>query len=132
MSAAELLQPAHAYLSAPRCAVLSTLAADGSPRQAVVHYALLDDHLLVNGRTDRAWCSNPARDGRVSMVVHDADQSLHWLGLRGHAEVAAVDDEAVEHAMELARRYSEDPEQYRAQERISFRIVPEHLSERLP
>src|SRR5262249_49781164 len=132
MSASELLERARDYLSEPRCAILATLAVDGSPRQAVVHYSLAADHLLVNGRTDRLWCRNLRRDPRVSLVVHDADEPLHWLGLSGGAQVAAVGAEAVAHAMQLARRYSEDPESYRTQERISFRIVPERVFERLP
>jgi PPOX class probable F420-dependent enzyme len=132
MSASELLDRARDYLSEPRCAIVATLAGDGSPRQAVVHYALAEDHLLVNGRTDRLWCLNLQRDPRVSLVVHDVDEPLHWFGLSGTAEVAAVDQEAVEHAVRLALRYSEDPEGYRTQERISFRIVPERVFERLP
>lgn len=34
----QLLAPVRECLSAPRCAVLSSVAADGAPHQALVHY----------------------------------------------------------------------------------------------
>jgi hypothetical protein len=40
MSARDLIEPVRAFVSAPRCAVLSTVGADGAPRQIVIHYLL--------------------------------------------------------------------------------------------
>ena len=40
----DLLEPVRAFLSAPRCAVLSTIGPDGAPRQIVIHYLLGEDH----------------------------------------------------------------------------------------
>ncbi len=126
---AELLEKARGYLSSPRCAVLSSVDPDGAPHQAVVHYLLARDHLLVNGRSDRAWSSNLRRDPRVSLVVHDVDQPLHWVGLKGIAELSAEGQAAADDAVAMARRYGEDPAGYRAQERVSFRIVPGRVFE---
>lgn len=109
--------------------MLATLRRDGAPHQVVVHYLLAGDHLLVNARTDRIWASNLRRDPRVSVVVHDADDPLHWVGLRGSAEVAATGQPGVQDAVTLALRYGEDPAGFRTQERISFRIVPSRVSE---
>jgi PPOX class probable F420-dependent enzyme len=117
------------YLSDPRCAVLSTVGPDGAPHQAVLHYLLEADALVLNGRTDRRWARNLRDGGRVSIVVHDADDYLHWVGIKGRAERLREGDAAVEDAMTLARRYGEDPDDFRGQERVSFRVVPERVFE---
>jgi PPOX class probable F420-dependent enzyme len=124
-----LLDEARGYLDEPRCAVLSTLGSDGAPHQSVVHYRIESDHLMVNARTDRIWARNLQRDPRVALVVHDAGDSQHWVGLKGVAEVSAVGEEAVADAVALAQRYGEDPASFRVQERISFRIVPSRVYE---
>jgi PPOX class probable F420-dependent enzyme len=124
-----LLDPVRPYLAEPRCAVLSTIEPDGAPHQAVVHYLPEGDALIVNGRADRRWLSNLRRDPRVSVVVHDADQPLHWVGIKGNAELLHTGQMAVEHAMVMARRYCEDPAAYQDQQRVSFRIVPRRVYE---
>src|ERR1700722_17508835 len=53
-----LIEPVRAFLSAPRCAVLSTIGTDGAPRQIVIHYLLGEDHLRLNGHRDRRWVAN--------------------------------------------------------------------------
>jgi PPOX class probable F420-dependent enzyme len=125
----ELLDPVRQYLAAPRCAVLSTIEPDGAPHPAVVHYLLEPDALIVNGRADRHWLSNLRRDPRVSVVVHDADQPLHWVGIKGSAALLRTGRAAVDDAMAMARRYGEDPAAFEDQQRVSFRIVPRRVSE---
>ena len=124
-----LLEPVREYLSAPRYAVLSTLGADGAPRQVVVHYWLERGAVMLNGRSDRRWAQNLRRDPRASIVVHDGDDALHWVGLRGTAEVTADGRAAVDDAVALARRYGEDPAPYRSQTRVSFRLAPQRVFE---
>lgn len=117
------------YLDEPRCAVLSTIGSDGAPHQAVVHYLVDDDGLLVNGRPDRRWAQNLRVDPRASLVVHDSAQPLHWVGVKGRAEPAGEGQAAVEDAMTMASRYGEDPADYRQQQRVSFRISPQRVFE---
>jgi PPOX class probable F420-dependent enzyme len=117
------------YLADPRHAVLATVADDGSPHQAVVHYLLTTDGLVVNGRPGRRWATNLRRDPRVSVVVHDHDRPLHWVGIKGTAAVSAEGAEAVSDAMRIAARYGEDPEEYRNLERVSFAIAPRRVYE---
>ena len=124
-----VLAPLREYLAAPRCGVLSTLGADGAPRQVVVHYLLEPDGLLVNAGSDRRWAANLRRDPRASLVVHDAERPLHWAGIRGAAERVRKGREATEDAMTMARRYGEDPSDYEHLERVSFRIVPSRVFE---
>jgi PPOX class probable F420-dependent enzyme len=124
-----VLDAVRVYLSEPRCAVLSTVGAGGAPHQAVLHYLLEPEGLVLNGRVDRRWARHLRDGGRVSIVVHDADDYLHWVGIKGRAEPLRDGDAAVEDAMTLARRYGEDPEAFRGQERVSFRVVPERVFE---
>jgi PPOX class probable F420-dependent enzyme len=126
-----LLTEVSDYLAAPRCAVLSTLDGRGAPHQTVVHYFLEEEVLVVNGRPDRRWVINLRRDPRVSVVVHDSDDSLHWVGIKGVARVRHEGQAAVEDAMALARRYGEDPAGYAHLERVSLEIVPDRVFESL-
>jgi PPOX class probable F420-dependent enzyme len=127
--AESLLDGVRAYLAAPRCAVLTTIGADGGPHPAVVHYLLDEDTLMVNGRADRRWVTNARRNPSVSLVVHDADDPQHWVGLKGDATVIRDGAAAVEDAMTLARRYGEDASVYGRQQRVSFEIVPRNVFE---
>lgn len=63
------------------------------------------------------------------MLIHDAEQPLHWVGIKGVAEVVREGPAAVEDAMTMARRYGEDPDEYADQERVTFRIVPRRVYE---
>ena len=124
-----LLASVREYLTEARCAVLSTIGADGAPHQAVVHYLLEADGLLVNGRPDRRWAANLRRNPRVSVVVHDADRPLHWVGIKGSVHQVVEGQVAVDDAMAMASRYGEDPADYRELERVSFRILPHRVFE---
>jgi PPOX class probable F420-dependent enzyme len=117
------------YLAAPRCAVLSTLDAQGAPHQTVVHYFLEAAALVVNGRPDRLWVRHLRRDPRVSLVVHDDADYLHWVGIKGTARVRHEGQAAVDDAMNLARRYSEDPEDFRHLQRVTLEVVPQRVFE---
>jgi PPOX class probable F420-dependent enzyme len=125
----EITDAIRTYLERPRCAVLSTLAADGSPRQVVLHYWLDGDAVMLNGRADRRWIANLRRDGRAALTVPDADDALHWVGLHGPAAVTAEGPEAVADAQRLAERYGEDPADYAEQERATVRLRPRRLYE---
>jgi PPOX class probable F420-dependent enzyme len=124
-----LLDPVRAFLAEPRCAVLSTVSAAGEPHQAVLHYMLEDDGLLLNGCADRLWVRHLLARPAASLVVHDAADSQHWVGLKGEARLLREGPDALQDAMAQARRYAEDPEGFRGQRRISFRLVPRRVYE---
>lgn len=124
-----LIEPVREFLSAPHCAVLATLGADGAPRQVVIHYTLAEDHLRLNGRSDRGWVINVRRDPRATLVVHDPDDYLHYVAVRGIARPLADGDVALEQAMVQAVRYGEDPENFAGQSRAGFALDPEHVYE---
>jgi PPOX class probable F420-dependent enzyme len=119
------------FLRAPRCAVLSTIRADGSPHQIVIHYMPEEEGLLINGNPDRVWCRNIRRDPRVSLVVHDSDDYLHYVNIKGVAEVLREGQAAVDDAMRQAGRYGEDPEEFRHLVRVTYLVRPERVYETL-
>ena len=127
--ASQLIEPVRAFLSAPRCAVLSTLGPDGAPRQIVIHYMLDDDHLRLNGHRDRRWVANVRRDPRVALIVHDERDYLHYVSIRGRAVLLDEGEVALAEAMTQAERYGEDPAGFAGQPRVSFRVDPEHVHE---
>jgi len=124
-----LIDEVRPFLSAPRCAVLSTLGPDGAPRQIVIHYMLGDDHLRLNGHRDRRWVANVRRDPRVALIVHDERDYLHYVSIRGSASPVDEGELAVAEAMTQAERYGEDPADFAGQPRVSFRVDPEHVHE---
>ena len=125
----ELIEPVRAFLSAPRCAVLSTIGPDGAPRQIVIHYLLGESHLRINGHRDRRWVANLRRDPRVSLIIHDQVDYLHYVSIRGTATLVDEGATAVAEAMNQAERYDEDPAEFADQPRVSFRIDVEQLTE---
>ena len=127
--ASDLIDHVRPFLSAPRCAVLSTLGPDGGPRQIVIHYMLGEDHLRLNGRRDRRWVANVRRDPRVALVVHDERDYLHYVSIRGRAALLDDGEHALAAAMRQAERYGEDPADFAGQPRVSFRIDPEQIHE---
>jgi PPOX class probable F420-dependent enzyme len=124
-----LIEPVREFLSAPRCGVLATLSADGAPRQVVLHYTLGEDHVRLNGRSDRGWVTNIRRDPRATLVIHDQTDYLHYVSIRGIARPLADGDDALAHAMVQAARYGEDPENFAGQSRVSFRLDPDSVYE---
>ena len=125
----ELIDPVRAFLSAPRCAVLATIATDGAPRLIVIHYLLGDDHLRINGHRDRRWVANLRRDPRASLIVHDELNYLHYVSIRGTATLLDESDAALAEAMRQAERYDEDPADFAGQPRVSFRVNVERVSQ---
>jgi PPOX class probable F420-dependent enzyme len=109
--------------------VLSTLGADGSPRQIVTHYTLHEDHVRLNGHRDRRWVANVRRDPRVALIVHDDQDYLHYVAIRGRVVLVDEREDALAEAMAQAERYGEDPAGFAGQPRVSFRLDPEHIHE---
>lgn len=117
------------YLAAPRQAVLSTIGADGGPHQTLVDYWLVNNDLYVNAQIDRVWAKNLRRHSQVSILVYDADNVEHWVGIKGSAKVSVEGQEAVDDAVALALRHGRDPGAHRSEERVSFRIEPLRIFE---
>lgn len=116
-------------------ATLATVEPDGAPWQAVVWFELRGDAVLVNSAVGRHWPSNLLRDPRFSFAV---ERGYRWVGLRGLSEALNDPDAAQDEIAAMARRYyADDPEtaerlirdRFRRQERISFLLHPDAITE---
>ncbi len=114
---------------------LATVAADGSPHQAVVWYLLRDDSIVVNSAVGRHWPSNLLRDPRCSLLV---EAGYEWVSLRGGVEVVTEQQTAQADIAAMARQYhAADPEKgermirdvFSQQQRISFVLRPDRVAE---
>jgi hypothetical protein len=130
------------FLAAPkRFAALATSDEDGTPRQTVVWYRLLDDdRILVNGRLPRRWCANLDRTGRASLAIQDGTDGYRWLGLACTVVERSTDVVAArEDIVGLANLYHDnnpEPEliaTFRSQPRITYLLqvtaVHDHLED---
>jgi PPOX class probable F420-dependent enzyme len=117
------------FLAAPRIATISTVDPDGSPHQAVIWYALDGDTILINSRVGRRWPQNLLRDPHLSLAVYEVERPFHWVGVKGIAELAGEGAAALADIMDLARRYGDDPETFRGQQRVTFRVHPQRIYE---
>jgi PPOX class probable F420-dependent enzyme len=128
-----LPRPIRAFLDDLRFATISTVDPDGSPRQAVIWYAVDGDEIVINSAIGRRWPSNLLRDPRIAFSVVDAADGYRWVGMAGTAR--PVTDQATAQAdiASMARRYHADEpdeaerlirERFGRQERISFRFRP--------
>jgi PPOX class probable F420-dependent enzyme len=127
------------FLDDERFATISTIDADGAPRQAVVWYTLDDDEFVINSRVGRRWPTNLLRDPRIALSVVDTADGQRWAGLTG--SVRSITDRATTQAdiAGMARRYeADDPDEVRqsivgfeSQDRISFRFRAESVHDHL-
>jgi len=134
-SSPTLSTAARRFLDAPRFAVAATVNPDGSPLQAVIWYRLEGDAIVFNSRVGRRWPSNLVRDRRVSITVADG---YDYIDLRGEIEIDDDPDTAQAVIADLARRYEPNAEAaeaqiagFRGQRRITFRLRPSRVFERL-
>jgi hypothetical protein len=79
----------------------------------------------------RRWVRNLRDDTRACALIHDRDDVSHWVRVAGTAELVREGDEAaIEDAMVMARRYGDDPEQFRGQHRVTWYLAPRQVLER--
>ena len=116
-------------------ATLSTIAADGSPRSAVIWYTLTADGIVVNSAVGRFWPTNLLRDPRCFFSVEDG---YAWLGVRATAEAVTDQPTAQADIAAMSRHYyAHDPvkaerlirEGFETQERISFLLHVDAVTE---
>lgn len=135
-----LPDPIRAFLDDLRFATISTIDADGRPRQAVVWYTIDGDEIVINSAIGRRWPANLVRDQRLSFTVIDVADQYRWVGLTG--TVTTTTDWATTQAdiAAMARRYHADEpdeaerlirERFERQDRISFRFGPATIHDEL-
>jgi PPOX class probable F420-dependent enzyme len=110
-------------------ATIVTLMPDGQP-QAQLRWIDTDgEHLLVNTEPQRQAAKNLARDPRVTVLIHSADDGHDWAEVRGTVVATATGDEARAHIDKLAQKYTgaDYAPPVGPQGRIIFTVAPRHV-----
>jgi PPOX class probable F420-dependent enzyme len=111
-------------LDAPNYAHLSTLRADGSPRNHVVWVGLEGDRILVC-TSDWTWkAKDMRRDPRVALSVIDRANPYRMAALQGRV-VEERPDEGCRYMDPISFKYTNAPFPSRGSDRLCFVIAVE-------
>jgi PPOX class probable F420-dependent enzyme len=115
-------------LDAPNYAHLSTLRADGSPRNHVVWIGLEGECVLVC-TSDWTWkAKDMRRDGRVGLSVIDLADPYRMAALQGRV-VEERPDEDCRYMDPISFKYTNAPFPSRGPDRVCFVIAVENASQ---
>jgi len=89
----------------PNLATVVTLMPDGQPQALLTWIDTDGEVLLVNTEPQRQRARNVARDPRVTVLIHTADNPWDWAEVRGHVVGTVGGNEARAHIDELSNRY---------------------------
>jgi PPOX class probable F420-dependent enzyme len=118
-----------ALLDAPNYVHLSTLRADGSPRNWVVWAGVEDDHLLIC-TSDTTWkAKDMSRDPRVAMSVTDLANPYRMAAVQGRV-VEVRPDEDCRYMDPISVKYTGFPFPSRGPWRVCFVIAIEKAGQR--
>jgi PPOX class probable F420-dependent enzyme len=116
-------------LDAPNYVHLSTLRADGSPRNWVVWVGIEDDHILVC-TSDSVWkAKDMRRDPRVGLSVADLANPYRMATLQGRV-LEARPDEGCRYMDPISIKYTGAPFPSRGPDRVCFVIAVENAGQR--
>ena len=111
-------------LEAPNYVHLSTLRADGSPRNWVVWVGVEDEHILVC-TSDAIWkAKDMRRDPRVALSVTDLDNPYRMAAIQGRV-VEVRSDEGCRYMDPISYKYTGAPFPSRGADRVCFVIAVE-------
>jgi len=112
--------------SGANLATVVTLMPDGQP-QAQLRWIDTDgDALLVNTEPQRQAARNVARDPRITVLIHSAENAYDWAEVRGTVVARTGGDEARANIDRLARKYTGADYQppVGPEGRVILRVVP--------
>ena len=116
-------------LDAPNYVHLSTLRADGSPRNWVVWVGLEDDYILVC-TSDTIWkAKDMRRDPRVALSVTDMANPYRMAAIQGRV-VDVRRDEDCRYMDPISVKYTNAPLPSRGPDRVCFVIAVEKAAQR--
>jgi PPOX class probable F420-dependent enzyme len=108
-----------ALLEAPNYVHLSTLRADGTPRNWVVWVGLEADRVLICS-TDASWkAKDMRRDARIGLSVVDLEDPYRMASLQGRV-VEVRDDEGCRYMDPISIKYTGRPFPSRGADRVCF------------
>lgn len=116
-------------LDAPSYVHLTTLRADGSPRNWVVWVGLEDDHILVC-TSDAIWKAKDMRhDPRVALSVTDTANPYRMAAIQGRV-VDVRPDQDCRYMDPISIKYTSAPFPSRGPDRVCFVIAVEKAAQR--
>lgn len=115
-------------LEAPSYVHLSTLRADGSPRNWVVWVGLEDDHILVCTSDTIAKAKDMRRDPRVALSLTDGANPYRMAAIQGRV-VEARPDEGCRYMDPISVKYTNAPFPGRGPDRVCFVIAVEKAAQ---
>ncbi len=116
-------------LGAPSYVHLSTLRADGSPRNWVVRAGLEDDDILVCTSDAIGKANDMRRDPRVALSVTDMADPYRMAAIQGRV-VDVRPDEGCRYMDPISVRYTDAPFPGRGPDRVCFVIAVEKAAGR--
>jgi PPOX class probable F420-dependent enzyme len=116
-------------LAAPNYAHLSTLRADGSPRNHVVWVGLEGEHILVC-TSDFTWKAKDMRSNpRVALSVVDYENPYRMAAIQGTV-IEVRPDHDCRYMDQIAIKYTSRPFPARGADRVCFVIAAQHAGAR--
>jgi PPOX class probable F420-dependent enzyme len=110
----------------PNFGTIATLQPDGSPATHVMWVDCDDDYFLLNTELGRAKLRNIERDPRVSVIVWNAADPLHYVEVRGRVVDQIAGAEARAHNDDLSLRYEGKPYDSEIKtDRVIVKIAPD-------
>jgi PPOX class probable F420-dependent enzyme len=116
-------------LDAPNYTHLSTLRADGSPRNWVVWVGLEGDHILVCTSDAVRKAQDMRRDPRVALSVTDVANPYRMAAIQGRV-VEVRPDEGCRYMDPISVKYTNAPFPSRGSDRVCFVIAVEKAGQR--
>ena len=89
----------------PNLATVVTLMPGGQPQALLTWIDTDGDELLVNTEPQRQRARNVARDPRITVLIHSADNPWDWAEVRGHVSGTTGGQEARDHIDALSQKY---------------------------
>jgi len=116
-------------LDAPNYIHLSTLRADGSPRNWVVWAGVEGDHILICTSATIWKGKDMIRDPRVALSVTDLENPYRMAAIQGRV-VEVRPDEDCHYMDQLSHKYTGKPFPMRGPDRVCFVIAVEKAAQR--
>ena len=86
-------------------ATVVTLMPDGQPQALLTWVDSDGEVVLVNTEPQRQRAKNVARDPRITVLIHSADNAWDWAEVRGHVVDTVCGQEARDHIDALSQKY---------------------------
>ncbi len=86
-------------------ATVVTLMPDGQPQALLTWVDTDGEHLLINTEPQRQRSRNIARDPRITVLIHSAEDPWDWSEVRGTVTETVSGEQARAHIDKLSRKY---------------------------